>query len=154
MLFIHRFCQVVVLGFLGRQVSEQLTDGGVAGPGDGSLIKIAGLVLHDFHFPANHRNSEDRIHPERFSCDEPFHVLAANERDMLPKAFLIQLDQAVPVTVLLVVHGLQGFGRLRKIGAHARGEVGVDSAILFFVLDGQREHFLRGEVFDRFFLHR
>ena len=66
-----------------------------------------------------------------------------------PNCLPVELDQPVPVAVLLVVHGLQRLGRLGIILADALGQVGVNAAVLLLGLDGEGEDFLRGKFFER-----
>ena len=68
---------------------------------------------------------------------------------MLAESLPIKLYQAVAMTVLLVMHGLQCFSCLRKLGFNPLGQIGINPPILLFSLDRERQNFLHGEVFKR-----
>jgi len=48
------------------------------------------------------------------------------------------------------MHGLEGLPGVRELGGDALCQIRVDSAILFLGLNGEGQHFLYGEVFERF----
>ena len=87
--------------------------------------------------------------PQRLPGDEAGHILTADERDVLAEMVPVQLDEPVAVAVFLDPHGFEGLAGRREVPADAPGQIGVDAPVFLFGLDGQREHFLHGEFFDR-----
>ena len=68
---------------------------------------------------------------------------------MLAEFRPIQLDQPMPMPILLGPHLLEHLGRGRIIFFHRVGEVGVNPGIFLFQRDGQRKQFLWAKALER-----
>ena len=65
---------------------------------------------------------------------------------MVAEFLLVDVEQAVPVLVLLDRHGREYFCRGREILAQPLGDVVIDAAILFFGADRQRQDLTFGKL--------
>ncbi len=88
LLFVHRPGQVVVLGFLRREVAEELADGGVAGPGGGRADRRCGLprsIVSTSRRTMGYGQKRVGNHCG-LRAMKPLHVLAADQRDVLAES--------------------------------------------------------------------
>ena len=80
--------------------------------------------------------------------DETLHVLAADEREVIAEAGLVQFDEAAAVAGLLLPHAFEHLGGGRIIFAKAVGEIAVDALVFFFQGNGKGENLAFGEAFE------
>ena len=142
-----------MLALLSGEIPEQLTHRGVARLRDGGLIEIARLVLHHFHLPTDHCDRQIGRQPKWFAGDEPFHVLASDQRDVFAEPFPIEADQPMPMAVLLVAHRLKRLRRCGIILADSLRQVGVNPPVFLLGLDRQSKNLLGRKIFELLFDH-
>ena len=82
--------------------------------------------------------------------DEPFDVLASDQRDMFTEPFPIEADQSMPMAVLLVAHRLQRLRRCRVILMDSLRQVCVNSPVFLLGLDRESKDLLGRKIFEPF----
>ena len=150
LLLIHFLREVVVLALLSGEIPEQLTHRSVARLCDGGPIEIARLVLHCFHLTTDHCDRQIGRQPKWFAGDEPFNILASDQRDMFTEPFPIEADQSMPMAVLLVAHRLKRLRRCGIILADSLRQVGVNSPVFLLGLDRESKDLLSRKIFEPF----
>ncbi len=109
--------------------------------------------LHDLGLLAHLFDTERADEPLRAAFDESLYVLAANQRNVIAEALLVEVDQALAMPGLFGLHVLEHF-RGGGVGvAQTVGEVAVHAGVLFFELDREREDLLLAEIFEAFLGH-
>ncbi len=83
--------------------------------------------------------------------DEALDVLAADQRQVFAEFLPVEIEQHGAVVHFFVGHLVEDLGRGRILLAQALGEAAIDTAVLFLVGDGQRQHFLLAQLGE--FLH-
>ena len=131
-----------------RQVAEQFPGGCVGHPLLGLLIKLAGFQFHDLGLLAHDIDTQRPHQPYRAPANKALHIVAADQRDMVAKPLLVYVDQSAAMSVLLLLHLLEHFGRGRIALAQAIHEVAVDAAVFLLQRNGQRQDFLLGQFFE------
>ena len=129
-----------------RQVAEELARIGVRGAGGGLDIKALRLTLHHFGDVADFLNAERTHQPVGLSFKITAHMLAADQRDRVAKALLVQRNQHVPVAAFLFRHVLKHFGRLRKMLPQPFRIGEIDAPVVFFRRNRQRQDFLFSQI--------
>jgi hypothetical protein len=138
-----------VLALLGGQVAQQLADAGVAGLPGCRLVEPPRLLLHRLRLLADGLQVERPHLPDRLAVDETLDVLAADQRDVLAKLLAVQLDEPVPVAVLLLAHLVERGGGLGVAGLEPLGKVAVNAGVLLLQGDGQGKHLLLAQALER-----
>ena len=95
----------------------------------------AGLVTYGIETQRPHQ-------PDWLSVYEPFHVLPADKRNVVPEFSLMKVDEPVPVRRFLRAHPVKYRSRRWKILAQALGVIGVHTFVLFFERDRESQDFL------------
>jgi hypothetical protein len=142
------FGGVLVLALRLRQIAQQLADGSVARPAGRAAIEALCLRFHDLRLLAHRIQPQRPDVPHRAVLDEPAHVAAPDQRDVLAEFLAEQVDQAPPVFAFLRRHFREDRGARREIRTQPVGEVGVDAAVLLLAADRQREHFPLAELVE------
>jgi hypothetical protein len=88
--------------------------------------------------------------PKWFAGDEPFHVLASDQRDVFTKPLLIEADQPMPMAVLLVAHRLQRLRRCRIILADTLRQIAVNPPVFLLGLDCESKDLPGRQIFEPF----
>ena len=78
--------------------------------------------------------------------DEALDVLAADQRQIVAEFLAVEVEQHGAMAHFFVRHLVEHLGGGRKLLAQAFGEAAIDAAVLFLVGDGEREHFLLGQI--------
>ena len=133
-----------------RQVIQQLPNARILRARRGFLIESPGL---DFHRRClfTHRLNAQRSHqPQCRTLHKPPHVLAPNQRNVLPESPLIKFQQAPPVSGLFFAHPFKHRSGGRIIWPEPFGEIRVHSLVFFLQSDGQRKDFAFRKFFEFF----
>ena len=78
--------------------------------------------------------------------DEALDVLAADQRQIFAEFLPVEVVEHGAVVHLLLGHLVEHLGGGGELLAQALGEAAVDAAVLFLVGDGERQHFLLGQI--------
>src|SRR5580700_119423 len=125
--------------FLLSQVIQQLADTSILSLHRGPFIKSPGFDLDCAGLPPDHIEPEWPHQPHRLPRHKTLHVLPANQRDVLTKLLPIQLDESSTVARFVTAHSLKHRSRGREILLKAFGKIGVNTLVLFFKRNGQRQ---------------
>ena len=133
------------LGF--RELDQQFAHGGVARVLRRLAVIALGLVFHVLGEFAHFFQAERPHQPERgLVVDEALDVLAADQRQIFAEFLPVEVVQHGAVVHLLVGHLVEHLGGGGELLAQAFGKAAVDAAVLLLVGDGERQHFLLGQV--------
>ena len=77
---------------------------------------------------------------------EALDVLAADQRQIFAELLAVEVVQPGAVGDFLVRHLVEHLGGGGKLLAQPLGEAAIDAAVLLLIGDGQRQHFLLGQV--------
>ena len=130
---------------LGK-VAEQLADRGVFAARRRAAVETQCLEFHALGEVAHLVEPERTDLPDRRMLDEATNVVAPDQWDVLAELLLIKLDQAAAMIAFLAGHFGEDVGRGGVVLAQTLGDVGVDTAVLFLVGNGQREDLALGEI--------
>ena len=134
-------------GFGFREFDQQLAHRGIARRFGRLAIEALGLEFHVLGELAHLLEPERPHQPERLlRLDEALHVLATDQRQIVAEFLAVEVEQHGAVVHFLFRHLVEYLGGGGKLLAQAFGETAIDAAVLFFVGDGKRQHFLFGEV--------
>jgi hypothetical protein len=137
---------LLVTEFGSGQIAQKLAGVGVAGGLRGAQIERPGLRLHRVDFGTDRLEAQVFDQPDRTAGIEAGHMLAADQRDDLAKAALMQVDQTAAVVVLFLGHTVEDGGRGGVIGADPLGIAAVDATVVLFGRNGERQHLLFGQI--------
>ena len=126
------FGGVRVVAFLFGEISEQLADAGVGCAASGGLVKSFRFHLHALGGFLDGLQTKRAHEPDGAAVHEPAHVLTPDERHVITEAVFVKFQQAMAMTVLLMAHDPELFGRLGIIRLQTIGEVAVDAGIFLF----------------------
>ena len=135
-----------LMALLGhRQIVEQLSRRGVAGAFRRLDVEQVGPTLHRLGLLAHMFDAERPDQPVGLALVIALHMLAPDQRNALAKALAVKLDQRVAMAVLLLRHFLEHFGRMRKPIRQPVGIGAVDTPVILFGRDGERQDLLLRE---------
>src|SRR5262245_50334794 len=80
-----------------------------------SRVEALRFGFHDLGLRADLVEPERPRQPDRLPRDEPFHVLAPDERNVFAKPFAIKIEQAVAVAILFCSHGPEHIRGIRAV---------------------------------------
>ncbi len=136
---------VLVMLFLLGEIAEQAAHADILGLLGGPRVEALGLELHGLDlFPDGVERQVFR-QPDRPPAQKAFDVLAADRRQVLAEAFLIEFQQPMPVAAFLLGHLLENLRRVRVTLAQVLGEGHVDAAVLLLGGDRDRKHLALGQ---------
>ncbi len=136
-----------MLAFLLGQVAQKLADAGIGRLLDGPLVKLFGLKLHQLDLLADRLDAEPGRQPDRPTLYKAFHVLAADEGDMVAELLPVKLDEPMPMAVLLGPHLLQHPCCRRIVTLETLREIVVNARVFLLQRDGQGENLLFAQAF-------
>src|SRR5262245_20802007 len=137
-----------MLPLLLGQVAQELSSTGVACACGRCFVKPTRLHLHHFGALPRFLWREWSIRPDGLATDEPADVIPAQVRHVIAKALAVQVEQPVPVSILVGPQPAELVGRLRMGLLQARGKVVVDAGIFLFEGNGERQHLAFGEAVE------
>ena len=139
--------EAFVAGFRFGKFDQQLPHRGVARAFGGLAVIALGLEFHVLGELAHVLEPERARQPRGLlGMQEALHVLAADQRQIFAELLAVEVEQHGAVVHLFLGHLVEYFRRGGERLAQAFGEATVDAAVLFLVGDGQRQHFLLGQV--------
>ena len=131
---------VLVLG--GGELGQKVAHGGVFRRFRGAAVEPRRLELHLLGEFARVIDRQRTVEPDRPALDKAFDVLAADQRQEIAEFLAVQIEQHVVMADLLLRHLVVHFRRVGIGLAQRVGEGAVDAAVVVFVRDGERQHFL------------
>ena len=139
--------QAFVAGFGFGEFDQQLPHRGVARGFRRLAVVALGLEFHVLGELAHVLEAERARQPQRLlGMQKALHVLAADQRQIFAEFLAVEVVEHGAVVHLLLGHLVEDLGRGGELLAQAFGEAAIDAAVLFLIGDGQRQHFLLGQV--------
>ena len=134
-------------GFGFGELDQQLPHRGVARVFRRLAVIALGLEFHVLGELAHLLQPERAHQPQRLlGMQEALDVLAADQRQIFAEFLAVEVVEHGAVVHLLFGHLVEHLGGGGELLAQAFGEAAVDAAVLFLVGDGERQHFLLGQV--------
>src|SRR5580704_5575991 len=141
-----------VTALFGCEVAEELADGGVGRLPRRPLVEALALRFHQLCLGTHFFEAERPCEPQRLALEKAFHVLPADQRDVVAELLAVEVEEAVTVTVLLGRHRGEHSRRSGIALARRIREVAVGTAVLLLESDGERQQLLLRQI--REVLHR
>jgi hypothetical protein len=139
--------QMLVVGLRFGKLDQQFAHGSVARVLRRLAVIALGLVFHVLGKLAHFLQAERAGQPQGLlGVQEALDVLAADQRQVFAKFFAVEVIEHGAVMHLLLGHLVEHLGGGGKLLAQAFGEAAVDAAVLLLVGNGERQHFLFGQV--------
>ncbi len=135
-----------MLALLLGQVPQELPDARVGGLPRGGLVKPSRLQFHQLGFFADRGQPEGAHQPDWLAVDEPFDIMSSDQRDVLTELLAVQLDEPVPVPILLAAHLVEDCGCGGVVSLEPLRKVAVNAGIFFFEGNGQGQNLLLAEA--------
>src|SRR4051812_1458947 len=132
------------------EIAEQLADADVGGLRGGLGVEALSLELHGLRFLADDVERQIAGEPDRPPTNEALHVVAPDRRQVGSEPLLIDLQQQMTMTLLLLGHFAEDLGGIRITLGEIFREAEIDAAILFLAGNGDREHLALGQFGKRF----
>src|SRR4051812_11405388 len=129
----------LMTGFDLGQIAKELPDGWVAGACRGPRVEVSGLGFHRLGLMANRRDVESLRHPNGPALDETPHVLSPNQRDVIAKPLLEQVEKHPAVAALRLGHVHEDLCGSGVALLQTLRELAVDPPVLFLRLDGESQ---------------
>ena len=130
-----------------RKLDQQLPHRGVTRVFRGFAVVALGLEFHVLGEFAHLLETERPCQPQRlFRVQEALDVLAADQRQVVPELLPIEIEQHRAVVHFLFSHLVEYLCRGRELLAQTFRKTAIDTAILFFVGDGESQNFLFAEI--------
>src|SRR5579864_7351154 len=121
---------------------------------DSALIETPRFEFHHLGLLADILDSERTHEPFRAPLDKTFHILPANQRDVLAEFLAIEIEQGLTVSRFLRLHLLEHFGGCWIRLAKTIGEISVNAPVFLFEKNRQRQDFPLGKLLKTLFHHR
>src|ERR1700722_6662265 len=109
------FGQSAVLALGVVEIAEELAGGSVGDRAKPSLVKLPRLEFHQLRLLPDGLDAERTDEPDRFPMHEAFHILAADERNMLAETPAVIIEQVAAMPALFGRHGVEKLRRSRVI---------------------------------------
>ncbi len=129
---------VALLG--GGQVAQQFAGVGVAAAAGRQHVKALVLAFQLLRHLPQPLHIQPGPQPDGLGTDEPLHILAPKQRNMVTEALFIQVNQSAPVFVLLARHVGKQRGGIGKSLPHPLGHIAVHPAVFLLAANRQRQN--------------
>ena len=121
---------------------------------DGTFVEAACLEFHHLSLLADVLNSERTDKPFGAAFDKTFHILPANQWDVLAEFLAIEIEQGLTVPRFLRLHLLEHLGGGWISFAKPVGEIAVNAPVFFLEKNRQCQNFPLGKLLETLFRHR
>src|SRR5260370_18966061 len=138
-----------MFAFLLREIVQQLTNRNAWRLLRSSLVEPPGLFFHRTNLVSNLFDGQDAIQPNRLSVHKSFHVLPAEQWNVITESLVISLSQSMSMTRFLFAHGFESLGGFWVRRAPSSDQFPIKSTIPFLQTQRPGEQFPPGQNLER-----